>query len=108
QKVSRNLLQTFRAEDHVFRLGGDEFAVIMVYADSSMRDVVEQKMLRCNEQLSAPRDGLPAATLSVGVAFSDRKDPAGDIYKDADTALYLAKQRGRNGVAFYGDAPVKS
>ena len=103
QKVPRLLLQSFRAEDHVFRLGGDEFAVIMIYADSSMRGVVEQKILLCNKQLSTPKDGLPPATLSVGVAFSDRQNPSGDIYKDADTALYSVKQRGRNGIAFYGD-----
>ncbi|MBQ1539346.1 MAG: GGDEF domain-containing protein [Desulfovibrio sp.] len=107
QKVARFLLQSFRAEDHVFRLGGDEFAIIMVYADSSMRDIVEQKMLQCNEQLSTPKDGLPVATLSVGVAFSDRKDPSGDIFKDADLALYSVKRRGRNGIAFYSDAPTQ-
>ena len=79
----------------------------MVYADSSMRDIVEQKMLQCNEQLSTPKDGLPVATLSVGVAFSDRKDPSGDIFKDADLALYSVKRRGRNGIAFYSDAPTQ-
>ncbi|MBO4296035.1 MAG: GGDEF domain-containing protein [Desulfovibrio sp.] len=107
QKVARFLLQSFRAEDQVFRLGGDEFAVIMVYADSSMRGVVEKKMLQCNELLSTPKDGLPAASLSVGVAFSDRKNPSDDIFKDADTALYSVKRRGRNGIAFYSDAPTQ-
>ncbi|MBO4684943.1 MAG: diguanylate cyclase, partial [Desulfovibrio sp.] len=77
------------------------------YADSSMRGVVEKKMLQCNELLSTPKDGLPAASLSVGVAFSDRKNPSDDIFKDADTALYSVKRRGRNGIAFYSDAPTQ-
>ena len=32
----------------------------------------------------------------------------GDIYKDADTALYAVKQRGRNGIAFHGDGDTKN
>ena len=43
---------------------------------------------------------MPAVTLSVGVAFGDRINGTGDIYKDADTALYQVKNNGRNGIAF--------
>ena len=103
KRVADILRHSFRSVDIICRIGGDEFVVIMTRADSSMRDVVEQKILLCNKQLSTPKDGLPPTTLSVGVAFSDRQHPSGDIYKDADTALYSVKQRGRNGIAFYGD-----
>ena len=48
-------------------------------------------------------DGLPPITLSIGVAFSDRQNPTNDILKDADTALYITKERGKNGYTFYGE-----
>ena len=42
-----------------------------------------------------------ATALSVGVAFSDRSKPRGDIFSDADTALYRVKQNGRGNCAIY-------
>ena len=49
-----------------------------------------------------PKDGLPAISLSVGVAFSDRQDPGESVFKDADHALYYVKQHGKHGCGFYG------
>ena len=40
-------------------------------------------------------------SISVGVAFCDRKNPQGDLLKDADTALYRVKEAGRCGCAVY-------
>ncbi len=103
KKVAFMLMSSFREEDFVFRIGGDEFAVIMVYAKPELKHVVEQKVLECNRRLMSPDDGLPAVSLSVGVAFSERVGGSDSIYKDADAALYKVKAAGRNGVAFFGD-----
>jgi GGDEF domain-containing protein len=51
--------------------------------------------------LQHPKDDLPPVSLSVGVAFSDRENPKGDIFKDADTALYRVKEAGRKGCEIY-------
>jgi len=103
KKVAFTLLSLFREEDFVFRIGGDEFAVIMVFAKPELRPVVERKIRDCNRYLMSPEgDGLPKVSLSVGVAFSERKGGADSLYKDADTALYHVKAHGRNGVAFFG------
>ena len=99
--VSALLQQNFRAEDYICRIGGDEFTVIMVHADSSMRDLVAEKIERINQCLQTPRDGLPAISISAGVAFGDRENPTEDIYKDADTALYRAKERHNGSCEFY-------
>ena len=103
QKVARILAGNFRTEDYVCRFGGDEFTVLMVHATSAMRELVENKIERIRETLRDTADGLPVITLSIGVAFSDRPDPTDDILKDADTALYVTKERGRDGYTFYGD-----
>ena len=73
----------------------------MTRVNSSMRPLVANKIERANDFLLHPKDDLPPVSLSVGVAFSDRDNPQGDIFTDADTALYRAKEAGRNGYAFY-------
>ncbi len=102
QRVASVLVNAFRAEDYVFRLGGDEFAVIMSYAGSSLQGVLTEKIRRCVDLLGKSEEGIPPVSISTGVAFSDRQNPTGDIYKDADAALYRAKEHGRKSIAFYG------
>ena len=95
KRVAEVLKYSFRSTDLVFRLGGDEFVVIMSNVDSSMRDQVKRKIDQANVMLQKPKDDLPPTSLSVGVAFADRENPDGDIFKDADTALYRVKEAGR-------------
>ena len=101
KKVAAMLRSSFRSEDYVCRIGGDEFAVIMLHASSALRELVAGKISRLNEALAIPEDGLPAISLSVGVAFCDRKNATDDIFKDADTALYRVKNAGGRGCGFY-------
>ena len=99
--VAEMLRYSFRSTDLVFRLGGDEFVVIMSNVDSSMRQQVKTKIDQANVMLQKPKDDLPPTSLSVGVAFADRENPDGDIFKDADTALYRVKEAGRCGCYIY-------
>ena len=91
QRVAEVLTNLFRSVDAICRIGGDEFVVVMTRANSSMNQLVHNKIDYANTLLRNPKDDLPPITLSVGVAFSDRKDPKGDLFKDADTALYEVK-----------------
>ncbi len=101
KRVAEVLRYSFRSTDLVFRLGGDEFVVIMSNVDSSMRDQIRRKVDQANVMLQKPKDDLPPTSLSVGVAFADRENPEGDIFKDADTALYRVKEAGRCGCYIY-------
>ena len=101
QKVANLLSSSFRSDDYVCRVGGDEFAVIMVHVTSELKYLVRQKLEMLSAALAREEDGLPKVTLSIGVAFGDRENPEGDIYQDADTALYRVKRAGRNGFEFY-------
>ena len=101
RRVAEILRQSFRSVDILCRIGGDEFAVVMTRVDSSLSQLVLDKINQANETLQHPKDDLPPISLSVGVAFSDRKNPRGDIFKDADTALYWVKEAGRNGCRIY-------
>ncbi len=102
QAVSAILRESFRSEDLVCRIGGDEFAVIMAHAGKGLRDLIAGKIRRANDRLAQGGDGLPALSLSVGVAFGDTEAPQGDLFKAADLALYRIKEGGRRGCAFYG------
>ena len=100
-RVAEILKNSFRSVDIVCRIGGDEFVVVMTRVDSSMKQLLKNKIDRANYLLSHPRDELPPVTLSVGAAFSDRKNPQGDIFRDADAALYRVKEAGRNGCSIW-------
>ena len=109
KRVADLLKTSFRSVDVLCRIGGDEFAVIMTRANSSMSQLVLNKMNRVNDILQHPKDDLPPVSLSVGIAFSDREDPQGDIFSDADSTLYDVKKAGRKGCAVfgYGKAPAE-
>ena len=101
KEVARLLKTAFRSIDHICRIGGDEFAVIMVGMTSDLAYVIEEKISAINAQLSQPKNGLPAVSLSVGAAFTDRENPGPDLFHDADTALYYTKEHGRHGCNIY-------
>ena len=101
KRVAEILRNSFRSVDILCRIGGDEFAVVMTRVNSSMSQLVLNKIARANDLLQHPKDDLPPVSLSVGVAFSDRKNPKGDIFKDADTALYQVKEAGRKHCRIY-------
>ena len=101
KRVAEILRSSFRSVDIICRFGGDEFVVIMTRANSEMRQLVSNKIKNANELLMHPKDDLPPFSLSVGVAFSDRKNPKGDIFIDADAAAYRVKNAGGAGCAFH-------
>ena len=101
KQVSNCLKKAFRSIDYVCRIGGDEFAVVMVEMTSDLQYTIEDKIAAANERLKAGENGLPPVSLSVGAAFSDRKNPGESIFKDADKALYYVKEHGRCGCKIY-------
>ena len=94
--VAERLKLTIRASDTAARLGGDEFVVLV---ESSSLDagpeLVAERMLAV---LREPYDiaGRPrAVTASIGIATGFR-DSAEELFRDADIALYEAKDNGRD------------
>ena len=103
QKLAGLLQKSFRAEDYVCRIGGDEFAVIMVHTDETLRGLIAGKLTRIAAGAAKEDAEVPAFGLSMGVAFGALTGPGGDLYKDADAALYRVKENGRGAFGFYGD-----
>ena len=105
QKVAKYLKSSFRSSDYPCRIGGDEFAVIMTGMTPEMRDVVMQKVRLVRDGLQDTSDGLPPVTITVGVSFGNGES-ADAIFKAADTALYDAKDRGRNRMSYSIDGEI--
>lgn len=103
KKVATLLKAAFRNIDYVCRIGGDEFAIIMVDMTSNLSYTITDKINDVNHQLANPdpEEGVPAVSLSVGVAFTDRDNPGDSLFKDADHALYYTKEHGKKGCTFY-------
>jgi diguanylate cyclase (GGDEF)-like protein len=106
QAVSQRLTSAVRESDTVARLGGDEFVVILPGLDPAKAMLEIMAVLtRVRESFLAPfklGDQAPTLTCSVGISVYpiDSKDPGGMI-KQADTAMYAAKEAGRNAYRFY-------
>jgi diguanylate cyclase (GGDEF)-like protein/PAS domain S-box-containing protein len=96
--VAQRIRATVRTEDVVVRMGGDEFIVILNTVRSSGQ--VNETAARINEALSepVPVDGRPlVTTVSIGVSLYPRDGAdMGELLRHSDTAMYQAKDRGRN------------
>jgi diguanylate cyclase (GGDEF)-like protein len=103
QQVSARLLKCIRADDIAGRLGGDEFAVIVPdVAHAQDSGLVAQKII---DALADPfnLDGHEVfVTASIGIAtYPGDSDKADALMKNADAAMYQAKERGKNNYQFY-------
>ena len=73
----------------------------MTRITSEGKELVLAKIERANHTLQVEKENIPAVSLSVGVAFSDREEPEGDIFQDADTALKRLKDKNQTGYAVF-------
>ncbi|MGA0532437.1 EAL domain-containing protein [Hansschlegelia sp. KR7-227] len=99
--VAERLKSVLRAGDTVARLGGDEFAVILARIDRP--EEAARIAARLIDLVGQPIDvdgQLTGVGISVGVALG-QGDPAEQIFKNADMALYRAKAAGRNTYRFF-------
>lgn len=106
RKVAHAIARSFRSTDFVCRIGGDEFAVILTDIGPAQRDVIARKLGQIASELRDGSDGVPEVTLSFGVAFGSDPHDAQELSRSADQALYLVKEHGRDGYAFYGEDDV--
>ena len=102
-EIARRLRQALRSSDVVARLGGDEFVVIL--EETAESDDVERIAGNLLSVLSQPfqLSGHEChTTASIGIAMypSDGADVQ-TLTKNADMAMYLAKEDGKNGFRFF-------
>ncbi len=110
REISRRLKDGLRDFDILCRYGGEEFLIMLPHTDEHDSMMVAERLRQCVIGMPVLIDGVGPVqvTASFGVAFSnDGVESEHAVIKRADQALFLAKERGRNGVIL-ADHPANS
>jgi diguanylate cyclase (GGDEF)-like protein/PAS domain S-box-containing protein len=103
RQTAARLSAAVRTDDTVARLGGDEFVVLLprVRDERSLAEVA----IKLREELLLPYilEDMPLhLSPSIGIAvYPDDGETPSTLIKNADAAMYLAKEKGRNNYQFY-------
>ena len=103
KRVASRLQSSLRNVDLVGRLGGDEFLVVL--ADLTNAEDIAPVAEKISEAISEPfslEDQILSVSASIGVSVFPRDGETPDsLIRNADAAMYLAKERGRNNWQFF-------
>jgi diguanylate cyclase (GGDEF)-like protein/PAS domain S-box-containing protein len=102
--IAIRISRSVRVGDTVARIGGDEFVVLCAtLADAREAVVVAERIRDALSQPVSLDEGDVVVTPSIGIAVTPAPD-ALSLLRDADAAMYRAKQRGRSRVEVYDDS----
>ena len=109
KRMAKIFRDSVRAVDYSARYGGEEFLIILPETSKHEAAKAAERIRRCVEEDSlAEGDKATATTVSIGVAiFPEHGDDIQTLIKNADAALYEAKEGGRNQVVTYQSKPKK-
>jgi diguanylate cyclase (GGDEF)-like protein/PAS domain S-box-containing protein len=103
-QVARRLASCARAGDLVARIGGDEFVVAARVAECSEALAIAQRLIDVvGEPVDVSGRHL-VTTMSVGIALGNAGSTPQTLLRDADAAVYRAKDHGRNQASVFDDA----
>ncbi len=108
-EVAKRLRSITRKEDIIGRLGGDEFIVVMSDLNNNKQEALIRAEFiadRLIQMISQPLefDGRKLqVSASIGIRFLDYEKQASidELFNEADSAMYLAKNAGKGQAAFY-------
>ena len=102
--VAERLLEAVRHGDTVARIGGDEFVVCCPLADDGelATDLAARLLAHLCRPVTVDGTVIPVSA-SVGMTLARPGADAGDLLREADTAMYEAKVGGRGRMAVFSD-----
>ena len=108
-EIAKLLKASVRAQDATARIGGDEFGLLLRDCPLPQARVIAKKLIECIRTLDFSFEG---ATFELGASIGIGQivphcSPSG-VLKDADSACYEAKSRGRNRVCVHGEDDGKA
>ena len=103
--VADRILKSLRRGDSVARLGGDEFVVVLPDLDDEQSGVpVAEKLLATIALPVSLEAQVVSVSPSIGISIFPRDGATSDtLIKNADAAMYLAKERGRSNYQFFSE-----
>jgi len=97
QSVAACFLAAVRGDDFVARIGGEEFVMLLTGTEIAHALLIANEVRTAVEALRFHFRGTPVrVTVSCGLAELKEHDGAGTVFDRADSALYRAKQGGKN------------
>jgi len=105
QEVAQRLKQWVREQDTVARIGGDEFLILLTSAKeaSDVAAAAERMAHTISNDLVIQGRAL-TLSCSIGICiFPEHGSDVDTLIKNADAAMYSAKENGRNGFRFFTD-----
>lgn len=104
--VAKRLVGTVRKGDTVARLGGDEFVILLQGLESktNVKRLVQKILSKVTEPVELAGYSLQIST-SIGISqYPENGQNAVELLKNADTAMYAAKDSGRNRFRFFSES----
>ena len=101
--IAQRLRKCIRDGDYVARLGGDEFCIVLNNLDyPTTAGYVADRVLSALSEPHEIQKHEIVSTASIGIAIYDgTQTSANELLKNADAAMYLAKQKGRSQYAYF-------
>ncbi|HQR80798.1 MAG TPA: EAL domain-containing protein [Actinomycetota bacterium] len=100
-EVATRLQSAVRSGDTLARFGGDEFVLVCEDVKPDEVDALSQRVTGALQDPFSSGDQMVTVTASIGAALAtDSSDPQ-TLLRDADVAMYRAKDRGRNQVVIF-------
>jgi diguanylate cyclase len=98
KQVAEIIADNIRLSDFVFRYGGEEFLIVLVETEINDAEVVAERIRQqlASRDMRLPAGGNLRVTASLGLAAYDNHPDYNQLIETADTALYQAKNSGRN------------
>lgn len=105
QETAQRLVACVREEDTVSRLGGDEFTILLEdLSDSRFASTIAQKINTSLLEKFVLQGHEVFISCSIGISiFPNDGNDVTTLFKNADSALYRAKDQGRNNYQYYTD-----
>ncbi len=106
QSIAKRLVDCVRSSDTVSRQGGDEFVVLLSEMEQSEDAAISaRRILQAVAEAHNIGEHELHVTTSIGVSvYPDDGDDAETLIKNADTAMYQAKENGRQSYQFFRPA----
>lgn len=103
--VARRIESVLEPAETLARFGGDEFAVIRcsVTGLDECTELGERLLASFDAPIMVDRRDFHLS-MSIGITLSEAGDSADSLFREADTAMYHAKETGRARMALYGEA----
>ena len=103
KEITKRLTHVLRADDTVARIGGDEFVVLLEsFTTNSQLGHIAQKVIESIGEPTQLKNNTVSVGASIGIALYPEDAVNSDkLLRNADVAMYHAKQSGRNNFQFF-------